>query len=176
MKKRGKSKSKKPCLLSFRDKWKLGKSSKHEMCSFNETPQCYDLFFSHTVKSPSAALCPSWCLCLLLPQAHYAWLILAQQSRSRLTERKVSLEFSMGQSPAVPGVLVFLLLLTCLQNITNRFLKISSSCKNVTVVGPLLSNNMRREKILQNNYRKIVTEVNTKFQPCDGTYPSEVLS
>lgn len=101
---------------------------------------------------------------------------MAQQSGSRLTEREMSLEFSMVQSPAVPGVLVLFLLLTCLQNIINPSLKISCSCKIVTVVCPLLSNNMRIGKMLQNNYRKIDTEVNTKFQPWDGKYPSKVLS
>lgn len=42
--------------------------------------------------------------------------------------------------------------------------KIYSSCKIVTVLCPLLSCNLQIGKILQNNYRKSVTEeVNTKF-------------
>lgn len=167
----GRSKSIKLLVLSFRDKWKLGKSSEHELCSFNETPLCCDLFFSHKMKSPSAALRAQAdvCACFFL----------------RLTIHPSSWHSTQGagwpkekcpwntawDSPAVPRALVLFLLLSCLQNIMNHHLKTSCSCKIVTVVCPLKSDNMRIGKTLQSNYRNIVAEVNTKFWPWDGKYP-----
>lgn len=146
---------------------KLGKSSQHEMCSVNETPLCYDLFFSHKKKIPSAA----FCACFFLRLTMHGSAVREQADRKRNV-----LGIQHGTEPCCAWVLVLFLLLTCLQNIINPSLKISCSCKIVTVVCPLLSNNMRIGKMLQNNYRKIDTEVNTKFQPWDGKYPSKVLS